>query len=590
MSKQNKTRTQNPSKSRKPNMRGRQGRKDSDVKRVNLDNARVDKVRGDIERGMDRSDANDISDFTRNPELLKAAASIPIAEIVGTQIGKFQAAVPGIMVYSWIPTLSSDEDGIVMNKAFQQIYSYITHANSRNYKYEYTDLGMYMLAGIDVFTAIAELIRAYGVAKYYQEQSIYTPDAVLLALGFNGNDMRNNLSNAWFDINNLITQTKQIWVPNIMPLITRWISKGSYIYTDATGPRAQLYCYRRAQWLKLEEKASKQGTCLRPLAAATEMVINIDGSEDHYLWKNHVAQVQEMIDALILSQDRGMIYGDILKAYGAEKIFAMGPVAVDYTVVPQFNAEILMQMENITTCKQIYSDYVTNGVTYAQTTDDITNRMVMSYDYAARKANTAIYINGTAEQYPSITPQQILNFHIADNITPEMIVIATRGKVGSNVLNKEATLAKWEKQASGQWQLTLSKEQAFLPVTVPSEAVVSVRMITTEYSSSAGTVKTSQFLVKEIDDQVEANTAQRPTTVNTSFNKNVGKQMAFDWHPFIYQVNSYIKSNPGDSFSGFVNGSDVWGDFDNYTVIDDNTLLKINETCLYSVLGVPQLG
>lgn len=163
-----------------------QPRKDSDDPRINLDNARESKVAKDIERDSKKSNANDISEFNKNPELLKSAASLPFASITGLplQVTNGVKSVSGIMVMPYEPGLMGYDTQSAMNKAFQQIYSFVVHANSRNYKYEYTDLAMYTLAGIELFTAISEAIRVYGTAKAYTEENLYYGDAVIAALGF----------------------------------------------------------------------------------------------------------------------------------------------------------------------------------------------------------------------------------------------------------------------------------------------------------------------------------------------------------------------------------------------------------------------
>nr|AVX53441.1 putative capsid [Marmot picobirnavirus] len=488
-------------------------------------------------------------------------------------------------------SIGADPDAEIANKAFQQIYSYIVHANSRNYSYEYTDLAMYILAGMEIFSAIAEAIRVYGASYYYTEENRYYADGIVTALGFIPNDIRNNRSQMWFDINDLIMQTRQIWIPDVMPLTKRWVNMNSNVYTDAPGMRSQSYVYVRNKYYMLAETAFNTGTALLPavyvpkgqLSAKSFERFEFDVSSGGLVsrnvkacyWSEFKGMIQYMINAMIASETRGTIYGDILKAYGAEKIYAMAPISSDYTVQPVYNAEILSQIENVTVNEFVRIDG------FGQVQNNNINRFrTLWQDITPKLALTG----------PTLaTERQILNFHFAGQPTPEAIMIATRlkssafnGKAGSllQVITKQPTITSVADDAQpyytgGTIGIGDSNKIYNVPTTLGTEHVVATFMI----SRSGGSTANFGYILDHIP------TGVTPSNLGDAA-QNLGKLMAFDWHPFIYHY-TITSTAPKPYVYEWLN---AYGDYDNYIVMDGEELRKLNQTALYSVFGIPQIG
>lgn len=210
-------------------MQGKQGRKDSTSKRENLDNVRIDKLKEIEDSGDDKagkgyskpkpcsSKPNDLSWYAKNPEMLEASSHVTFGTIIGSgfQFDNRVSYIPGVMAISWMPTIGGVlEAGMgALQQAANSTYSYLVHANSRNYSYEPADLMMMILGGANVFSLLSAMIRAFGTIQFYDEPNMYKPDGILKAMGFNADNLRLNLSTMWWDINELINRTKQIWIP-----------------------------------------------------------------------------------------------------------------------------------------------------------------------------------------------------------------------------------------------------------------------------------------------------------------------------------------------------------------------------------------
>lgn len=543
-------------KSKDSNVKRQQPRKDSKVKRVNCDNERESKFDKQYMKDSRREEANDVSWYNANPELLKSAGSLPFASMLGDPVMPNVSSPGGVVRLSWCPAIGG-ESGIPINQAFKSMYSYIVHANSRNYNYDPADLGILVIAGSQVFSIIAAIIRAYGVAKYYQERNYFFPDATLRLLGFNPNDMRANMGNLWFQINNLIDQTRQIWIPNTLPIFDRWIWLNSNLFTDAEGPTAQTYVFQQDAYFIYTETLSDKGGML---VTAT---VDGDGTSGELFRPTHVQQgypvstwinvAQNMITALVNSQDRGMIFGDILNAYSAEKIRAMSPISSDFIVVPQYNSEVLTQVEN-----WVATDKTINAI------GQIDGEVVMGWarNQAPGVESTLIYNIKHA----------VLNFHTNVQPTPEQVMVATRMMAGGYI---QGDNVKWFDRDSKTWNSGKFVGLRCFGSELPHELV----MVRINPTRDVLFDLVNQVLPDSIDDV--AHMAEWCA------------MMSFDWHPFFYRTKQPLKvvESTGEvKVNAFeIDAYAAYGDYDNYISVDWDTIKKLHKTALFSLWGVPHI-
>lgn len=567
--------------------KGKQGRKDSKDPRVNDDNERLSK----FDKQYKVRGSNDVEWYTKNPELLKSAASLPFASILGNQLFPFsQAVVPGVMriEFAWAFGNIDEYNGYptALNQAGKSLYSYLVHANSRNYTYEYQDLMTVILAGAQVYAALSHVVRAYGVVKYYAEQSRYTPDALLTLMGFQPDDVRRNLSKMWFDINDLITQTTQIWIPNTLPLIKRWFWMCANVYRDAESAKSQLYMFVPHHFLMFTEDqmgagsglepATYQDTTLPATPYRTLTPIEYDGG---YTWEKWRGTIQHMIDRLVNSEDRGIMFGDILNAYGADKIYAMSPIQSDYRVEPAFSKEVLMEIENLT----VQPSFVTGLRQDAKGLAPLWNAVVSGE--ALKTSSKACPDN------------VILNFHTPTQPTVEEITVGSRlTSVGYMATSAENNLysisfaALPKEDSSSLSQLTVSsvgqtKAAVFgmLPTACGSETVTGISTVVPGDLLSPG-----PWTIQSINANLVAQDASAAMTRFSMWSQ----WAAFDWHPFLYSIQAttgHTTSDPvlaGTTQSVVLNAA---GDFDNYSVFESVILRKLHDVVLFSLFGVPQM-
>lgn len=510
--------------------RGTQGKKDSRTKRVNFDNEREDKFDKEVHIGKTNA-CNDVSWYTSSPELLKAAASIPSYYTNGASL-PFNSAksVPGILACYWNPNLGPSENtastGVsypAINQAANSMYSFVVHANSRNKSYDAPDLMMLVLAGAQLFSAIAHGIRVYGVMRYYEEQNLYLPKALVRAMGFDYDDLKSNLARMWFDINEMISRSSQIWIPNTMPIIERWFWLNSNVYTDATTPKSQYYLTVPMRFYQYDETKYTTGGALVPTTWQGNTV---------QTWSQYVTIVNGMFNALLDSQDRGIIFGDILKAYGQEKIYTLSPIPADYMVTPVYDQEVLTQLENSTAVTMFLGDIHTSPSFHITIEGSVNN--------SAPTTTNGLWLPSTS----------VLNYHNTQEMTPEMNMVATRLKAHHVIWRKDFP-------STGDYTYWINCSG--------TEYISHYIM----YYYSGGTLQTS----------ILSSCRQGSITV-----ANLRDLMSFEWHPWLY-LNASAPTN--FTFADEM-PDDAIGEFDNYTLIDTPTLDKMHTAATYSLFGVPQ--
>nr|QXV86450.1 capsid protein [Rat picobirnavirus] len=518
-----------------------QPRKDNRMKRVNFDNERLSKFEKAEKEGKfvdpkDTAKSNDVRWYANNPELLRSAASLPFSYITGQPLPySNNYAVPGVLALRWDPAVGSYSSNAV-NQAKDAIYSYVVHANSRNQSYDATDLMMVILAGAHFFANLAFGIRAYGVMKMYDQRNKYLPKALIGAMGFDFDDLQMNLAQMWFDVNQLIAMSTQIWIPKNLPFVERWFWMNSNIYMDGDSVKSQYYMMTPAQMYQFSETADTNGTSIQYLngwAPGTPQT-----------WSQYMTAMNTQISALLNSSDRGLMFGDILKAYGKENIYAINEIDSSYTVVPVYDREVLTQIENSVSWNR----------SLMSITQEVNTNLIRPH-YPATAANVA---SGNC-----ILPNyQVLNFHQKEIPTPEQIMVATRLKPSG-----------YQIMRTGAGVITEAQ-----PRYMGTETIVNYVMATWNYGAA---------------EKVNYETFSSIILQNSPDMGQLARWSAFDWSPWLYLYDQNQFPTNGTGTGQDVIGNNVpitaFGDWDNFTLVSNVELDQMHTTAIYSEFGVPIL-
>lgn len=323
------------------------------------------------EEGKNKSGRNDASWYAQTPQLLSDSASLSYSWPVGNRMriddpskfvfltpqgevtnytvdGLYNKAVSGVMGIEITPTIgrSSDQNSAV-NTAARNIYSFVRHANSGHANYEASDLMMYLLAMDNLYSSLMYLQRTYGLLQLYSVVNRYYPLSVINTCRLDAADLLENLADFRYFINNMAVKIGSLCVPNTMPYMARHLQLYSSVYLDDDQPKAQSYIYFPRGFYQYNELTGGAGQ-LDFVEWGTEDTPKLKFSDIVTLMNN-------MCNAILASEDMNIMSGDILKAYGYDKIVKISTIPEDFIIVPEYNAEILTQISNL---DAIHSDWI----------------------------------------------------------------------------------------------------------------------------------------------------------------------------------------------------------------------------------------
>lgn len=504
---------------------------------------------------------NDASWYASSPELLNGAASFPWLSPVGapwsinpgrsTGSGIFNNQVtPGIMTLTLMHTPGVSVDATSpINIAARNIYSWVRHANAGHANYEATDLMLYLMAMDDIYSLYSFLVRIYGVAQSYTQYNRYYPKYIVEAMHVDFEDILVNLADFRFFINTFANRIGSFAVPASMPFFIRhqWIY--SSLFVDSISAKAQTYMYVPFGFRKYKEPtvssiaermADKKAGTAYTYSGYLEMNQFVTSANPKHNFESLKALANSLINAVSVSEDCNIMSGDILKAYGADGIFKLAPIAENYTVLPMYNPEVLSQFQNATICQPLLSATLEKW----NIKQDPTSGSLI-FDPIFENSKLSVF----AEPFCG---SRILNMY-KDDVSPADTMVATRLTVTGK-----------------SYQDTQTKLHS-----AGSEICVGANIYTLR--PGAGVI-----------DNLSAGgyyQVYEGAGIMTAMNVLTAIE-AFDFHPFIAQSLKYYTSGSTTAIYALVRSFQL----NNYTVVDSSELEKMHETALLSMFEVPKVG
>lgn len=307
----------------------------------------------DEERGNSRVSFNDPMWYAKNEQMLKDAASFSYNTALGASMfspfrhsdtpvttGTQASTIPGVLALEILPCPStSTSETSPANLAANNIYAYVRYHNSGAKNYDQADLMIYLLAMDSLYYIFNWAKRMYGYIREYDQMNRYTPDAYAALDRVNKVSLKSNLADFRYNLNRVAAQISSFCVPGVMPFFIRHSWMFSNIYKDADTMKAQQYMFTPMGYYVYNETESQYGGQLQFFTL-----------RDNMQYTDVISILDTMLNALAYSEDIGVMSGDILKAYGQEKLFKLSSVPEDYTVTPVYNEEVLNQIHNSNIC------------------------------------------------------------------------------------------------------------------------------------------------------------------------------------------------------------------------------------------------
>lgn len=548
----------NSRKSKKPSMK-RNFNKNSKFKRTD------DAKRDEALDSKQRSRTNDVQWYAQNPELLLDAASLPFSQAAGTPFSRNVYAdgyaepddevVPGIQVLTVVPVIGDvnyigdPNPTSPLNIAAMAQYSFVRHANSGSANYTAPNLMMYCMAVAQVYSYINFLQRIYGTCQLYAHYNRYFPKAVIQAQGVVFEDLIENLANFRYGVNSLIRKAASFACPANMTYFQRLAFLFSGIYSEGESIKDQLYMYVPEGFLILTEQDTTPGWALKfnnMPGSTTE-----DGLNGLATTKDLINFGNSMLAPLLMSEDINIISGDILKAFGSGGILSLATLPEVYEILPTTDLTVLEQMQNadfIGSANWLNANKWAVGVKEDPNTNSIMS--TFNLEYSSSDAATASIANDVSA---------VLNNHILTTILtqPGPGDVIERTRMMCTAQNTSANSKLYMSLHSGSEIVVRCTLYRISPVSGFATKIIIQRTLT---------FNTASIVRADILSVIAAHCSLEN----------------FKFHPTQYYVELYT-----DNLK-YLQGAAI--DIDNYTVISDQTLSKMNEAALLSLFAVPNVA
>lgn len=352
------------------------------------------------------SKGNDPAWYSSDAGLVSASARLTFANPVGEAIRDVinyespnfplqgvPTNTPGILKIPYVPTIGiSANASSAINLASIKLYSYVRHANSGSRNYERADQTLIYVAIMNVVATLAAAQRIYGLCQVYNRYNRYYPRAIINSMFENNtafDDLIQNLANYYFRINVLINKLSALAIPSGMSVLDRWVWMNSHVWLDANSDKAMVVYYMPSGMYKFNPKHAN-GTSLDYVRFALG-----NGAT----FSDILNKVESSLNELMGDEDVGIICGDIIKAFGSDRLVHVDSIPADYTVVPEYNLEVLQQIHHVYTWGNVKPTSGTGEVSVLQENGDIIFRAI--YD-----TNIGQSIGATFNRYilSAVTP------------------------------------------------------------------------------------------------------------------------------------------------------------------------------------------
>lgn len=298
---------------------------------------------------------NDISWYSRYPELLTAVSRVPFAHQPGALITKEHVKslaplntnkdivvdeqitpYPGIMSLTWYPTVGSSENlQSPINVAAKELYAKVRSKYSSSLEADSPDLMMYMLALDSLYTLYEDYKRAYYLINQYTPYNRLYPTAMLKALGYNPDDLLTNKANVYSFLVEAGAQLSKYACPDLFNLTKRHTFMSANIYADAPINKAQHYVFDLGGIYRLTFNDGMTGLEI------AECPANATFASMKSFWNTAISRLMNWDTAYT-------ILGYMERAYGDAVWLKPSPPVFDGILDPVYNPEILIQIQNAT--------------------------------------------------------------------------------------------------------------------------------------------------------------------------------------------------------------------------------------------------
>lgn len=500
--------------------------------------------------------ANHMEWYNSNPRLVEDSARVnftrPLGSIINVESSTgsiiFSDALnPGVASFrTMLVPGYSDGPTSAVNIASRDIYSFVRFENSGKTNYDATQLMFYLLA-VDQLHAWHEYLkRAYGVLLNYDQRSKYTPRAIIQAMGLDYDNLVANIADFRWLINSTADRASIFHVPDgeHVPMFERHKFMFSGLYYDRDiEHKAQIYMFipdGYFVWTETKKPFKLTYTRFANALGQSSSLMTLEDLRTH---------TNAMLGALVESEDAQIISGDIYKAYGEGNLLTWDQMDETFKLYPTYDIGMLTQIHNMVWIDDVPSQYAMNGQDVAEDItiwDDINHNSIIFQPIVHRWQSPA------------------------SNMRVGLINLPFSYPTSTDVMRATRLMCMYSEIDTSYTQL----HKTFNAITTfGTELITRVNVFTLQAND-----------VVRID-QIKQTYDATGSTDGTF--DDIGKFNQFDWFP-LYHVKTRETEDPTThSVTDYIRP--YFGERQNWTVIDHNTLNDINHTAIMSEFGIPIL-
>lgn len=229
----------------------------------------------------------------------------------------------------------------------RKLYNTLANSSGRTQNYAPQDVFTLLLALGEIISYVSYLKRALGVAFTYNVRNRDFPSKIIDCMGINSSDLFANLNKYRVELNTILTQINKIPFPANIAWFDKCNAMYEGIFQDNMSPMSQIYMMLPATTWLLDETTYDQGTVLRTIPVTVTSASNYTALVRSF--GAHLSNLRDMVQALLTSTTLNYIYGDILNhstKFGT-KLLYMNVIEDGYSVMPQYDQEVLLHIHNI---------------------------------------------------------------------------------------------------------------------------------------------------------------------------------------------------------------------------------------------------
>lgn len=511
---------------------------------------------------------NDLSWYTRYPNLLQAAGSFPYPyrpgmtldlgsiQFTATNVDQREITIPGVMVLDWMPSIGKSnlatDPASIMAK---EIYAKVRQVYSGSLEADAPDYVVYLMALDSIFTYIAWLKRLYRVINVWTPENYALPDYVLYGMTLTDADiqsLRTNRTQLWQLINELVLQSRKFTCPASMDIFNRHYWMSDNVYTDDMMINSQFYMFNLKAVYKYSPVNMTTGDP-GPGLVMTPMPTWVRPSSGPITPTSLYEFGRGLIDALVAWDDAYTINGYLRRAYENDPQFVVDELPLDQPFNPVYVEEVLMQIENSNTIPAGSSISPTNIGSFNVSQNPLTNAVVSNPSYSIASTEASGFVKGEGWNVKPILSIRSQTPQVADN------VIASR--LHAAVIKTGSTTSA-----------------VSFDIVAATEIPIQWRMVLD------GPASYNSYLVQQyisVDETAKMGVTEKYFSNTLRFMLDMEQ---FDWHPLCLVVWIGVNGTTPNEESTIVKTA-LLGDTHNITAITVDDLRNLHKICVYSELN-----